>query len=60
MAIAYRELRDYLSLPAKPVRVYDVVQQLAVIDDDMLDRFGVDTIELGRGFALDDSSWKPW
>jgi len=59
-AIAYAKLRDYLRLPARPIRVYDVIQQLAVVDDDVLDRFGADTIELGRGFALDDESWSPW
>ncbi|MBN2138803.1 MAG: hypothetical protein JW720_13425 [Sedimentisphaerales bacterium] len=59
-AIAYARLRDYLGLPKKPIRVYDVVQQLAVVDDDVLDRFRVDTIELGRGFAQDDESWIPW
>ena len=26
----------------------------------MLERFGVDTIELGRGFALDDADWTDW
>jgi uroporphyrinogen decarboxylase len=59
-AIAYTKLRDYLRLPARPIRVYDVIQQLAVVDEDVLDRFGADTIELGRGFALDDESWSPW
>jgi len=59
-AIAYPKLREYLGLPARPVRVYDVIQQLAVVDNDVLDRFGVDCIELGRGFALDDEDWKPW
>jgi len=59
-AIAYPRLRKYLGLPPKPVRVYDVIQQLAIVDEDVLDRFGVDTIELGRGFALDDKSWSPW
>jgi len=53
-AIAYPKLRKYLGLPPKPIRVYDVIQQLAIVDEDVLDRFGVDTIELGRGFALDD------
>jgi uroporphyrinogen decarboxylase len=60
MAGAYRRLRQHLHLPARPIRVYDVVQQLAIIDDDVLDRFGVDTVELGRGFALRDDDWKPW
>jgi uroporphyrinogen decarboxylase len=59
-AIAYPKLREYLGLLSRPVRVYDVIQQLAVVDEDVLDRFGVDTIELGRGFALDDESWSPW
>ena len=59
-AIAYPKLRKYLGLAAKPIRVYDVIQQLAIVDEDVLDRFGVDTIELGRGFALDEKSWSPW
>lgn len=60
MAIAYGRLRDYLGLPKKPIRVYDMVQQLAVIDTDVLDRFGVDTVELGRGFSMDEAEWKEW
>ncbi len=59
-AMAYPKLREFLGLPPKPIRVYDVVQQLAIVDEDVLDRFGVDTIELGRGFALDEESWSPW
>jgi len=59
-AIAYPKLREHLGLGPKPVRVYDVIQQLAVVDEDVLDRFGADTIELGRGFALDEDSWLPW
>jgi uroporphyrinogen decarboxylase len=59
-ATAYPRLRKYLGLPPKPIRVYDVIQQLAIVDDDVLDRFGIDTIELGRGFALDEKSWLPW
>jgi uroporphyrinogen decarboxylase len=60
MAIAYHRLRQHLGLPARPVRVYDVVQQLAIIDADVLDRFGIDTIELGRGFNQADRDWKEW
>ncbi|MFO7683851.1 MAG: methyltransferase, partial [Chloroflexota bacterium] len=59
-AIAYAKLRDHLGLPKKPIRVYDPVQQLAIVDDDVLDRFHVDTIELGRAFALEDSWWREW
>ena len=59
-ALAYPKLRAYLDLPPRPIRVYDIIQQLAVVDEDVLERFGVDTIELGRGFALRDSDWTPW
>jgi len=59
-ALAYPKLRALLGLPPRPVRVYDVVQQLAVIDQDVLDRFGVDTIEMGRGFSLHDDDWADW
>jgi len=59
-AIAYRKLRDALGLEPRPIRVYDPLQQLAIVDEDVLDRFAVDTIELGRGFALDDEHWVDW
>jgi len=59
-AMAYARLRDYLDLPKKPIRVYDPVQQLAIVDEDVLERFHADTIELGRGFALEDKYWTEW
>ncbi len=59
-AIAYARLRQHLDLPEKPIRVYDQVQQLAIVDEDVLQLFHVDTIELGRGFALEDKWWKEW
>lgn len=59
-AMAYPKLRRYLGLPDMPVRVYDPVQQLAIVHDDVLDHFGIDTIELGRSFALRDEDWGAW
>lgn len=59
-AIAYHRLRKHLGLPEKVVRVYDMVQQLAIVDEDVLDLFGVDVVEMGRGFLLEDKDWKPW
>ena len=56
----YRQLRSYLGLPDRPIKVYDMVQQLAVIDEDVFERFGVDTIELGYGFGLKEEDWKSW
>ncbi|MFV1966218.1 MAG: uroporphyrinogen decarboxylase family protein [Pirellulaceae bacterium] len=59
-AIAYRKLRDALGLEPQPIRVYDPVQQLAIVDEDVRQRFHVDTIELGRAFALEDEHWSDW
>ena len=59
-AIAYPKLRAALGLPPKTVYVYDPVQQLAIVDEDVLDRFGADAIEMGRGFCLDEKWWADW
>ena len=59
-ASIYPGLRKALGLPPKPIRIYDPIQQLAVLDEDVLDYFGVDTIELGRAFATEDEHWQPW
>ncbi len=59
-AMAYARLRDYLGLPKRPIRVYDPVQQLAIVDEDVLQLFRVDTIELGRAFAQEDKYWADW
>lgn len=59
-AMAYARLRNYLDLEERPIRVYDPIQQLAIVDEDVLDIFDVDVIELGRGFALNDEDWEDW
>lgn len=60
MAIAYRKLKDYLNITSGDIYVYDFVQQLAIVEPEVLDRFGVDTLEIGRGFALDPADWRDW
>ena len=59
-AVAYSKLRNYLGLTKKTIQVYDPVQQLAIVDPDVRDRFGIDTIELGRAFAIEAIHWKDW
>jgi len=39
---AYQALRDYLGLPRIKPTVVDIVQQLAQVDNDVMDRLGVD------------------
>ena len=59
-AITYAKLRKYLGLREKVIKVYDPIQQLAEVDEDVLGLFGVDTIELGRAFARQEDSWGEW
>jgi uroporphyrinogen decarboxylase len=59
-ALLYPRLRALLGLPPAPVRVYDPIQQLAIVHQDVLERFGVDTLEMGRAFAVEDRHWRQW
>lgn len=59
-AIAYPKLRAALGLEPRTVYVYDPVQQLAIVHDDVLDAVGADTIEMGRGFCPDEKWWADW
>jgi len=59
-AIAYPKLRAALGLEPRPIYVYDPVQQLAIVDDDVLDWAGADAIELGRGFCREERWWADW
>ena len=40
----YAALRDHLGLPKKPIRTLETVQQIAAVDNDVLDIFGADVI----------------
>lgn len=46
-AIAYNNLKKHLNINA-PTRVFDVVQQLANVDMKIIDRFGVDALDINR------------
>ena len=59
-AMAYARLRDFLKLPQKPIRVYDIIQQLAIVDEDVLSFFQVDAVELSTAFASENGIWHEW
>lgn len=46
-AIAYNNLKKYIGID-KPTRVFDVVQQLANVDMEIIDKFGVDSLDINR------------
>jgi uroporphyrinogen decarboxylase len=60
MAIAYAKLKQVLGITSGNIYIYDVVQQLAIVEQPVLDAFNVDVIEMGRGFLRDEGNWKEW
>lgn len=52
--VAYQRLRAYLSLPPVEPAMCDVVQQLALPDDDVIEYFGIDVRGL---FPLNSHNW---
>lgn len=56
-AIAYHRLKRHLGITAGHTRVYDVVQQLAQPEDEILDRFGIAVLDIGRTFNTADAEW---
>ena len=52
----YAALRKHLKLPEKPIKTLEFVQQVAVVDNDVLDRLGVDVIPV---FANPPGGYKP-
>ncbi|MBS3777566.1 MAG: methyltransferase [Bacteroidales bacterium] len=57
-AIAYSNLVKYLGKDFK-VKIYDIVQQLAQPDDEILGLFGVDVLDIGRMFNEKEEHWHP-
>lgn len=62
MAIAYANLRRKLKLPIDNIKVYDVGQQLAWVDEDIRKLFGMDVIALDTEKVLTDYiyGWRPY
>jgi len=56
-AIAYNNLKKHLHISGGHTRVYDVVQQVVTPEEDILERFGVDVLDIGRAFNTLDSDW---
>jgi uroporphyrinogen decarboxylase len=60
MAIAYARLKEHLGITNGEIRVFDMGQQLAEVEPEILSRFGVDVISLGNSLGVAPELWKPW
>lgn len=60
MAIAYNRLKKYLGIRGGSTRVYDVGQQLAEPEPEVLQRFEVDVIDLANTLGQESDDWLEW
>ncbi|MDH7482554.1 MAG: uroporphyrinogen decarboxylase family protein [Armatimonadota bacterium] len=60
MAIAYNKLKAYLGITGGETRVYDTMQQLALPEPPILERFHVDVIDLNNTLGRFEEEWKDW
>lgn len=61
--IAYNKLKKFLSLPGENAKLYDLMQQLADPEYDVLDQMGADVVQLYRyapRYNIKVEKWKPW
>jgi uroporphyrinogen decarboxylase len=61
-AIAYNKLKEKLNLDKQTTKLYDLMQQLAVIEDEVLNEFGADVVQVHRlspSFGIKNKEWKP-
>jgi len=61
-AMAYNKLKKYLGVLGKPARLYDVFQQLAEPEPEVLNRLGGDVVQAHRlspAFGIKIDAWKP-
>lgn len=56
-AIAYNRLKKHLGMTEGHTKIYDVVQQVVYPEQEILDRFGVDVIDIGRVFNDREEDW---
>jgi hypothetical protein len=63
MAHALDRLRRHLGLEQRPVRVYEVFQMLGEVEEDVVERLGVDVLPVEpmvQFFGLRRERYKPW
>ena len=60
MAQAYVRLRKALGLPPSKLYVYDFIQQLALVEDDVLNLIGADVVEVGHNYFQCEDYWADW
>ncbi|MFX1450816.1 MAG: methyltransferase, partial [Promethearchaeota archaeon] len=56
-AIAYNRLKKYLGITSGHTRIIDIGQQLAKVEDIIIDKFQIDVLDIGRVYNTNDEDW---
>ena len=56
-AIAYTKLKEYLGIKGGHTRIHDVGQQLAELENEILEWSKADCLDVGRVFTASDEDW---
>ncbi len=59
MGLAYNQLKRYWGMEDGHTRIYDLGQQLARVEPQVLERIGADVIPVSHMISL-QKKWKPW
>ncbi|MDK1021360.1 MAG: uroporphyrinogen decarboxylase family protein [Candidatus Hydrogenedentes bacterium] len=59
-AIGYSKLKVLLGIDEGQTRVYDTMQQLAVVEKPIFERFHLDVVSVSSGLGAESEAWKPW
>lgn len=62
-AIAYSKLRKYLGIKESPIKLYDIFQQLAEPEKEVMERMGGDVVQAHRlcpSFGINIDGWKTY
>jgi hypothetical protein len=60
---AVAALRDHYGLEKRPVKIHEPYQMLGLVEEDLLDAIGVDTVApdaISTFFGFPPEDWKPW
>jgi uroporphyrinogen decarboxylase len=55
--IAYQRLKNYLGILGGHTRIYDLAQQIAIVEDEIIERLHVDVLDIGRRFNSKNDDW---
>lgn len=56
-AIAYNNFTKHIGLKNSRTHIYDVVQELAQPEDEVIEILGIDILDIGREFNKNESDW---